>query len=133
MDNDLYVRRQKAFKELFNDPLNMSVIDEESSDQINDTLMKRSSTTERTKETNAVNMGECESLNITTSKINEKDAQSLIMNISDISHNLNDHSKSSIDLNKDEIDIEDMLNFKNINDQTFIDLNISDKSNPSSD
>lgn len=64
-----------------------------------------------------------------------------MMNISEISLNpssidldLNksDSDKSSsLDLNKDEFDLDDMISFKNISDQTFMDLNISDSNNNS--
>lgn len=54
-ETELRVRREKIFEEMFSEPLSMSVINEESLDQVSDTMVnmigKNSSTTERTKDT----------------------------------------------------------------------------------
>jgi hypothetical protein len=132
-ETELRVRREKIFEEMFSEPLSMSVINEESVDQVSDTTLhkigKDSSTTERTKDTQKD--GELEG-----KSSNKKEIESLMMNISEISLNpscidLNkseSDKSSSIDLNKDIFDLDDMISFKNISDQTFIDLNISDSS-----
>jgi hypothetical protein len=132
-ETELRVRREKIFEEMFSEPLSMSVINEESVDQVSDTTVnmigKNSSTTERTKDTQKEGVLEEQSCH-------KKEMESLMMNISEISLNpscidLNkseSDKSSSLDLNKDIFDLDDMISFKNISDQTFIDLNISDSS-----